>query len=59
MLTKPAGVFAQLIGAIVILFSLPFWFTGATATGFFIALLGAGLMWLGRQTKKSGQHAKQ
>jgi membrane protein implicated in regulation of membrane protease activity len=51
MLTRPVGVFLQVLGAVAVIagsamlaFDIP-WFGGVVVT-----LIGAGLLWLGQQT---------
>jgi hypothetical protein len=51
MLTRPAGVFLQLLGAVAVIAGIAMlasdipWFGGVVVT-----LIGAGLLWLGQQT---------
>ena len=51
LLTKPAGVFVQLLGLFFLLAS-PFAFArGGALPGVLVALVAIGCFWLGRQTR--------
>jgi hypothetical protein len=50
LLTKPAGVFAQLLGAVLVLGGLAALNAGAYGLGIVLIVASVGLFWLGRQT---------
>jgi membrane protein implicated in regulation of membrane protease activity len=57
MLTKPAGVFLQMLGwAVLIIGVLLMVASGGLVLGGVLALvLGLGLLWFGRRTHRGGQ----
>jgi hypothetical protein len=56
LLTKPAGVFVQILGLLFLLPGLAMLVGGGgpTLAGGWVVLLGIGLLWLGRQTGPRG-----
>jgi hypothetical protein len=51
-LTKPAGVFVQVLGGAALVLGLVSVLAGHMGAGTIVTLIGAGLMAIGRQTKK-------
>jgi hypothetical protein len=50
MFTKPAGIFLQLLGAVAVVGGVLLLAVTAVGSGLVAALIGVGLLWLGRQT---------
>jgi len=56
LLTKPAGIFVQLLGFIVLLAGVSMSTVGGdeSVVGVFLSAFAIGLFWFGRQTKPRG-----
>lgn len=51
MLTKPAGVFLQLLGAVAVIVGIAMLASDSKELGVVATLIGVGLLWFGRQTR--------
>jgi hypothetical protein len=59
LLTKPAGVFVQLLGAVLLISGFAGLNVGAYGLGIVLIVASVGLFWLGRQTHPRGDESHE